>query len=396
MSKVKIADIATLGNGINFGKSAYAPGVKLIGVSDFKDRMYPDFDTLQEVDSKVVKRGDYLSKGDIVFVRSNGNKELVGRCMMVNKDIPVTFSGFCIKLHLNDTDKYDPVYFTYLFKDRTFRQVMSGTAVGANIQNLSQARLGSFEANVPSITTQHRISSILSRYDSLIDNYKKQINLLEETALRLYKEWFVDFHFPGYENAIFEEGIPTQWKKKKLYELAIESGKRLKKEERNEYNIYLPIDSLPKKQLTYLVGEPVDNAESSLLSFDVGDIIFGAMRPYFHKVCIAQEKGITRSTCFVLNSILPEYHGYLSMFMFDVNTIKHATNISVGTTMPYVRWNDLKQMELLIPDKKTAAAFNSFFKTIMCKARNYAQQIQLLTEARDRLLPKLMNGEIKV
>lgn len=83
--KVKIQDIASLSNGINFDKSAYTSyGIKLIGVSDFKNRMYPDFNSLQEVKTEIVKDGDYLCKGDIVFVRSNGNKELVGRCMMID------------------------------------------------------------------------------------------------------------------------------------------------------------------------------------------------------------------------------------------------------------------------------------------------------------------------
>ena len=129
-----------------------------------------------------------MEKGDIVFVRSNGNKELVGRCMIIDRDIPVTYSGFCIKLHLKDKKRFDPVFFNYLFKTRQFKKSMTGTAVGANIQNLSQSRLGSCEVSVPDIETQKRIATILSRYDSLIENYQKQIKLLEEAAQRLYKE----------------------------------------------------------------------------------------------------------------------------------------------------------------------------------------------------------------
>lgn len=140
----KLNEISSLSNGINFDKSAYTSGVKLIGVSDFKNRIHPDYDSLQEVDSKVVKSGDYLEKGDIVFVRSNGNKELVGRCMIIDRDIPVTYSGFCIKLHLKDKKRFDPFFFNYLFKTRQFKKSMTGTAVGANIQNLSQSRLGSY------------------------------------------------------------------------------------------------------------------------------------------------------------------------------------------------------------------------------------------------------------
>ena len=212
----KLNEISSLSNGINFDKSAYTSGVKLIGVSDFKNRIHPDYDSLQEVDSKVVKSGDYLEKGDIVFVRSNGNKELVGRCMIIDRDIPVTYSGFCIKLHLKDKKRFDPVFFNYLFKTRQFKKSMTGTAVGANIQNLSQSRLGSCEVSVPDIETQKRIAIILSRYDSLIENHQKQIKLLEEAAQRLYKEWFIDLHFPGHENTNIIDGVPEGWEKKKV------------------------------------------------------------------------------------------------------------------------------------------------------------------------------------
>ena len=106
----KLNEISFFNNGINFDKSAHTSGVKLIGVSDFKNRKHPGYDSLQEVDSKVIKSGDYLEKGDIVFVRSNGNKELVGRCMMIDRNIPVTYSGFCIKLRLKDKKRFEPVF----------------------------------------------------------------------------------------------------------------------------------------------------------------------------------------------------------------------------------------------------------------------------------------------
>ena len=212
--KVKLGDIATFSNGINFNKTAYAKGIKLIGVSNFGDRFYPDYSQLQEVKKDIVRLEDCLRNGDIVFVRSNGNKELVGRCMLVkNPTERVTYSGFCIRARLNDTDRYDPVYFTYYFKSKAFRRAVSGTAVGANIQNLSQARLSNHDCNVPDIETQHRIADILSAYDNLIENNQKQIKLLEEAAQRLYKEWFVDLRFPGHENTKIVDGVPEWWKR---------------------------------------------------------------------------------------------------------------------------------------------------------------------------------------
>lgn len=186
---VKLGDIASFSNGINFDKTAYSHGVKLIGVSGFGNRFFPDTANLQEVKKEVVRDSDLLKEGDIVFVRSNGNKELVGRCMLINHITqPITFSGFVIRGRILDTEKYDPVFFTYHFKDIAFRRAMSGTAVGANIQNLSQGRLSAYVAEIPDIDTQHKIANYLSAYDALIENNQKQIKLLEEAAQRLYKE----------------------------------------------------------------------------------------------------------------------------------------------------------------------------------------------------------------
>ena len=103
---------------------------------------------------------------------------------------------FSIRLRINDKNTYNPYFFTYHFKAPLFRKSIAGSAIGANIQNLSQNRLGNYELNIPEYFIQCRIAEILFRYDSLIENYQKQIKLLEEAAQRLYKEWFVDLRFP--------------------------------------------------------------------------------------------------------------------------------------------------------------------------------------------------------
>ena len=245
-------------------------------------------------------------------------------------------------------------------------------------------------------STMRDIVNNLSRYDSLIENYQKQIKLLEEAAQRLYKEWFVDLRFPGYENTKIVDGVPEGWKKGVLNDIAYESGKKVDKKNRDYYNYYLPIDCLPKHSLTYLTPANISLAESSLVSFEENDIIFGAMRPYFHKVCFAQSNGLTRTTCFVLNSKENEYREYLLMLLFEDSTVKHATSISVGTTMPYTRWKEFKSMEIIIPAKEIAVVFGKQISRITNVLNKLSSQIRLLIEARDRLLPKLMGGEIEV
>ena len=218
--KVRLGEIATFSNGINFGKESYSAGVKLISVSDFGDRYFPDYDSLVEIDEKVLRESDYLKDGDIVFVRSNGNKELVGRCMMIkNPQYPVTYSGFCIRARLNDLEKFDTKFFLYNFKSRKFRQSIANLSKGTNIQNLNQQILSNYEIDLPPLSTQQKIAGVLSAYDDLIENNRRQIKLLEEAAQKLYKEWFVKLNFPGHENAKIVDGVPDGWKYKSLNSL---------------------------------------------------------------------------------------------------------------------------------------------------------------------------------
>lgn len=393
--KVRLGDIATFSNGINFGKESYKAGVKLIGVSNFGNRFFPDYDELEEVDENVLRLNDYLKNGDIVFVRSNGNKELVGRCMLIqNPPSTVTYSGFCIRARLNNIDENCPSFFAYYFKSKDFRKAMSNTAVGANIQNLNQGLLSNHIFYLPPLETQQKIAGILSAYDDLIENNRKQIKLLEEAAQKLYKEWFVKLNFPGHENVKVVDGVPEGWKKGILSDIAIDSGKTVSKQERNNFKYYLPIDCLPKKSLVYTTFNSVELAESSLASFSKGDIIFGAMRPYFHKVVIARDLGLTRNTCFVINSSMQELYAYLVMLLFSEVTINYATKISVGTTMPYVRWSDFQKMPIIIPSNNTLICFSKVVIPYFDKMNALAKQVLQLQSARDKLLSKLMNGEL--
>ena len=326
---------------------------------------------------------------DIIYTRT-GNVGLVFR-----NNYGVVHNN-CFTVTPNDERTLSRDFLYYLLQSKYFFEKANSLARGAAQPDLPHSLFNSIEIAYPELDSQQRIASILSRYDSLIENYQKQIKLLEEAAQRLYKEWFVDLHFPGHENTKIVDGVPEGWEKGRLEDIAFESGKKVDKKSREDYEYYMPIDSLPKHSLTYLSPADISMAESSLVSFKEGDVIFGAMRPYFHKVCFAQSSGLTRSTCFVLNAKVQEYQGYLLMLMFDENTVKHATSISVGTTMPYTRWKEFKSMQILIPSKDLATIFGEQISLTTKRLKKLSTQIRLLTEARDRLLPKLMSGEIAV
>ena len=382
--KVKLGDIAEFSNGINFDKDAYSKGVKLISVSNFGNRFSPEYDSLDEIKEEVVRNNDLLSTGDIVFVRSNGNKELVGRCMLIdNPPEKVTYSGFCIRARFKETTDHDPVFWTYHFKNRAFRSAMSGTAIGANIQNLSQGRLAVYETLVPDIEEQKRIANILSAYDNLIENNRKQIKLLEEAAQRLYKEWFVDLRFPGHEDVAIVDGVPEGWKKEKIDDVfLIRYGKTLPTSKISASGKY------PVYGANGIIGyyNEKNCDEYVVLITSRGNGSGDVQRTHDKEAFITNNSFIVRPLRKVMK------HPFIHQQM------KHTDfkSICTGSAQPQLTNNSISTLMLLIPSEEIIELFcqstESWYEKIEC----LIMQNKLLNQARDRLLPKLMSGEIEV
>ena len=396
-----LREIFTFSNGINFNKSAYSPGVKLIGVSNFGNRFSPDYEELQEINRKFVRIGDYLRNGDIIFVRSNGNKELVGRCMLI-KDIlqPVTFSGFCIRARIKNTREHDPTFFTYYFKSAAFRKAISGNAVGANIQNLSQERLSNYIACVPDIVSQRKIANILSTYDILIENNQKQIKLLEEAAQRLYKEWFVDLRFPGHENTKITDGVPEGWRKYKFSDTtSIMGGGTPKTDVKEFYNgnipFYTPKDSddsfFAFDTITHISQSGLDNCNSQL--YPVNTIIITARGTVGKTTILAVPMAMNQS-CYALkcDELNSPYYLFFSL-KNEVAALKTMSNGGVFNTIIVKTFDSIC---LIAPTQDVLNMFEASVSPIMEQIKTKARQNIILTEARDRLLPKLMSGEIEL
>lgn len=292
----------------------------------------------------------------------------------------------------------DGEFLYYAFKASVLayvKQLDSGTTSGR--ENVSKSSFSKIKVRVPPLPTQQKIASILSAYDNLIQNYKKQIEALQTAASELYKEWFVRFRFPGYKNSRFENGIPEGWKVARLKDIAKDVGKTITKNEINyEKDVYIPIDCIPNHNMALTEVSDIENAESSLQRFESGDILFGAMRVYFHKVILAPMQGVTRKTCFVIHAKKDIFHNYLYSLLFSNTTINYANTISVGATMPYVRWNDFIRMQCLFPSEKILNDYNKIISPIFKTIMNSYKYLSNLTQQRDLLLPRLMSGKLEV
>lgn len=398
--KVRLGDIAEFRNGINFGKEAYGKGVRLIGVSNFGDRLFPEYKSLDEVKENVVRENDYLCSGDIVFVRSNGNKGLVGRCLLIDSpQDKVTYSGFCIRARINDVSKHYPLFWTYHFKDKAFRKAMSGTAVGANIQNLSQERLAAYEANIPDYKSQVRIADILSSYDKLIENNQKQIKLLEESAQRLYKEWFVDLRFPGYENVKIVNGVPEGWKKDYIEsKINLLSGYAFKSNEFNQEGKYKVVTiknvkdgQFDGKNVNRIVEIPPNLPKHCKLKD--GDILL-SLTGNVGRVCMVNGKEyLLNQRVAKLKSRIPAYTYCLfrSKDMFD--KMNSLANGAAQQNLSPIRTG---KIIVLYPPDNLISKFERLVQPIIEKILFVNKNINVSLKARDCLLPKLMSGELEV
>ena len=292
-------------------------------------------------------------------------------------------------------ENYDSEYVYYLIKNFLpgLKAYNLGTASGREYVSKSNFEKIELVAEQDK-TIQKRIGVILSRYDSLIENYQKQIKLLEEAAQRLYKEWFVDLHFPGHENTKIVDGVPEGWEKKPISQLGeYLNGFAFKPSDWQDSG--KPIIKIKEMGNGVSNDTPRNNGERVPVKYLVkaGDLLFswsatlmvivwsgeeGWLNQHLFKVTPA--KGIGRE--FLLQSIS--------------NTIEEFQNLTTGSTMKHIQRNKLDQVFVNVPDDEIMTSYSDLAECMRNQILHLSSQIRLLTEARDRLLPKLMSGEIAV
>ena len=352
-----------------------------ISVKDFNgERRY-----VGDTEKKITKLGlensstKILSKGDII-ISARGT---VGELAIIPSDM--AFNQSCYGLRAKDF--VDSCFLYYLLKQSV--NILKHNTDGSVFDTITRETFENISVKLPPFPTQQKIAAILSSLDDKIELNNKINTNLEQQARALFKNWFVDFE-------PFGGKMPEGWKVGKLSDVL-----RLKKnsiQPGDDTSLpYLPIDLIPIKSLAIREVRPNEEALSSFLGFEENDILIGAMRVYFHRVAIAPFDGITRTTCFVLEPFNPNYFAYAAITCNQDLAIDYAQKTSKGSTMPYAVWEGgLGDFEIPIPDETTAKKFNIIVKPLLEQIIRSFFENKNLSEQRDSLLPKLMNGEIEV
>lgn len=281
-----------------------------------------------------------------------------------------------------DKSKVCPDYLVYYILAPAQQYKLLGTANGATVAHVNLPVIRNMPVELPPLEVQETVASYLSVYDDLIENNQRQIKLLEEAAQRLYKEWFVDLHFPGYENTPIVDGVPEGWRKGILGEIAeFKRGKTITKAQVTEGDVPVVAGGL---EPAYYHNK--SNTVAPVITISGSGANAGFTRLYYVNVFA--------SDCSFLDSSSTDYIYFVYCFLKDQK--KAIDTMQKGSAQPHVYAKDLNMMKTFIPQSVIIERFCNTVKPFYEKIGNLKKQSQVAAEARDRLLPKLISGEIEV
>ena len=339
---------------------------------DFSDTLFVPQDYYDKLDEKRKARKD-----DILY-------SVVG-----SFGIPVFMKedkAFVFQRHIAilrpDREIIVPRYLFYTMLTKDFYAKADAAALGAAQRTVSLTSLRNMEICMPDKIQQSKIVYTLAAYDDLIENNQKQINLLEEAAQRLYKEWFVDLRFPGYEDTEIVEGIPAGWKIEEV-------GKLIGKVPRTTQILtanYHKTGQIPiiDQSKTFIAGYTDD--ETALVDLGEPVIVFGDHTRILKYIQFPFAKGADGTQLIVsTNKNMPQSLLYCGLVNIDLSNYHYARHFKY-----------LKAESLIVPAVNIAKQFDRYAGNLLKRMQVLRDEISSATEARDRLLPKLMSGEIEL
>ncbi len=362
---------------------------------------YLNLDGVQRVGEEAYKRRNVRAvpqAGDLILAREApaGNVGII-------PDGEKVCLGQRTVLIRPDRSKADPAYLNYYLNAPKQRHKLLSNSNGATVSHVNMPIIHNLPVDLPPLPVQSRIAGVLSAYDKLIENNRRQIKLLEEGAQRLYKEWFVDLRFPGNETTPIIDGIPEGWAKTTVGDLCLTVGGGTPSTKVASYynggdiswvtptdvtgnlGIYLP------KTAKMITGEGLENSSARMIPKGAILMTSRASIGYF-AIC---ETNVCTNQGFI--SSIPHDDDMKWVLLRNLQSrVDEMKGLAKGSTFLEISKAAFRAMPLTIPPKELAKRFSTISKELFTKEVLTRKQLEIAREARDRLLPKLMSGEIEV
>jgi len=320
-----------------------------------------------EAKSRVVYPGD--------FILSNSATPGLPRFMKIRACI---HDGWLL---LREIKGVDEIFLYYLLL--TEREALLVQGNGSIFTNLKTDILKNHVVKLPSLPEQKAIAAVLSSLDDKIDLLHRQNLTLEAMAETLFRQWFV-------------VEAREDWEEGTLADISLNIRNSVKVDAIQENCNYIGLEHIDRRNIALKECGLGGEVNSNKYAFAEKDILFGKLRPYFHKVCFAPFSGICSTDILVIRPINSAWFAFCLFAFFQNDVVEFANLGSGGTRMPRTDWDTLKTYPIIIPDIETINRFNNFVLPSIDKIKTNLQQIHTLESLRNNLLPKLMSGELRV
>jgi type I restriction enzyme, S subunit len=310
----------------------------------------------------------------------------------------------------------DPVYASYYLGDPRVCEWVVRHAHGATMPNLNTAILSALPFVVPPLSEQRAIARVLSMLDDKIELNRRMNTTLGAIAQALFKSWFVDFDpvhakakgrdpgLPKHLAALFPDSLensglresPHGWRHGTLGEIA-ENPRRVVQPSRLDPGApYIGLGHMPQRSIILSKWGRAEDLESSKFEFEEGEILFGKLRPYFHKVGLAPVDGVCSTDILVVRPKDSTWLGFVLGHVTSDKFIAYTDSGSTGTRMPRTTWQEMARYELILPPKQVVAEYNDYLKVLTKRISVNIHEARTLVSVHEALLPKLMSGELLI
>ncbi len=380
-------------NGVYKSKDHHGSGVPIVNMGElfaFNRIGNQPMSLIRMSDAEMDKSG--LIDGDLLFGRRSLVEEGAGKCSIVYKPAgPLTFESSIIRVRL-DRAIADPEFFFNYFRSPIGRSRIRAIVGGAAVKGIRGSDLKLIKVHVPPLDEQIAIRQVVALYDDLIATNQRRIALLEDAARRLYREWFVHLRFPGHESVPVKDGVPEGWAKLPLGDVAeITMGQSPESKYYNADGDGLPFHQGVSDFGHRFVKHETYTKQATRIA-EAGDILCSVRAPVgrlnFTRDKIAIGRGL---------SAMRSRTGHQSLLFYQLDALfVEEDMIGGGAIFASVGKKELFGQLILQPSTSIATTFNRLVSDLDLQIENLDSQNQQLAKARDRLLPKLMSGQLDV
>lgn len=401
LNKYKLGDLGFFFGGVtSIKKEDYGHGTPFLPYKNVYKNSKVDINELELMNVRPLdldrRSGIY---GDIFFTASSETPDEVAMSSVLLDEVEnLTYNGFCKRFRLNDFDTLIPEYARYLFRDISFRREVYNLATGDIRFNISQESLANIEIEIPDIPTQKEIAQILISLDDKIELNLQMNQTLEAMAQAIFKEWFVDFNFPGFDGVLVD-GLPKGWINGKVGDVCQVNAQTLSSKDVLDEIHYVEISEVERGVIRNLkVYERGTEPSRARRRLKHGDTVLSTVRPnrgsYF--LSIYPTENMIASTGFAVFTPTEVPFSFLYLLLTNDEQLEFYGKMADGAAYPAINQSVIMDIDCVLPDQKTIQLFHEVVNNFFLKVYENLLLNEKLAQTRDTLIPKLMSGQLEI